>query len=79
MSAYESLEDYTADVKAARDAYAADMAVQQGLCATCRRNKRDDSGRGHRECWTCRHERYPVPDLAAKRRLRDLAAKGAVA
>lgn len=52
MSTYPSLDAYNADVVAARDAYQADQAVAEGLCATCQTNKRD----GHmRQCWTCRH------------------------
>jgi hypothetical protein len=53
MNTYPTLAAYTADVEAARNAYAADMAVQIGLCAVCQTRQRD--GR-HRRCWTCRHD-----------------------
>ena len=46
-----TLAAYTADVEAARNAYAADMAVQNGLCAACQAKPKD----GHsRRCWSCR-------------------------
>lgn len=56
---YPSLEAYTADVERARDAYAADMAVQNGLCAVCKRRKRDrrDSTSLFRQCGTCRRQK----------------------
>jgi hypothetical protein len=51
VNTYLSLDAYTADVIAAREAYAADMAVQNGLCAVCETRKKD----GHmRRCWKCR-------------------------
>jgi hypothetical protein len=53
MSTYRSLDDYNADVKAARDAYAADQRVAAGFCETGDGRKRDEH---RRKCWTCRHE-----------------------
>lgn len=53
MSSYRSLDDYNADVKAARDAYAADRRVAAGFCETGDGRKRDER---RRKCWTCRHE-----------------------
>lgn len=49
-----SIEDYTAGVIAARDAYRADRLVEQGICASCERRKRDW---WPRKCWTCRHQK----------------------
>lgn len=51
MKTYPSLDAYNADIIAAREAYNADMAVQNGLCAECKTRNRD--GR-HRTCRTCR-------------------------
>lgn len=51
MKTYPTLAAYTADVVAARKAYAADMAVADGLCATCKTRKKDQH---HRLCHTCR-------------------------
>jgi len=52
---YPSLEAYTADVIAARDAYAADRRVEAGFCEDgC--GRRRDVGAGCRKCWTCRHK-----------------------
>lgn len=48
---YDSIEDYTADVERARDAYAADEAVQAGLCSVCQERPKD---RRNRRCRTCR-------------------------
>jgi hypothetical protein len=53
MKTYPSLDAYNADVTAAREAYAADMAVREGLCADCKWRKRDKAGR-KRLCTTCR-------------------------
>lgn len=49
---YPDLDAYNADVIAARAAYADDMAVQDGYCASCKQRKKDGQ---HRRCWTCRH------------------------
>lgn len=53
MKTYATLAAYNADVEAARNAYAADMAVQDGLCGECKTRKRDKAGR-KRLCTTCR-------------------------
>jgi hypothetical protein len=51
VSTYPNLDAYNADIEKARNAYAADMAVQQGLCAVCQTSKKD----GHmRRCGRCR-------------------------
>lgn len=50
MNTYSTLAAYTADVVAARDAYAEDEAVRAGLCCVCKDRKRDGK---HRRCWTC--------------------------
>lgn len=55
VSTYPSFGAYNADVRAARDAYNADMAVAVGLCAECKRRKRDKAGR-KRLCTTCRRD-----------------------
>ena len=47
------LTTYTADVEAARNAYAADRAVTAGLCAVCQVRRKE--GRARR-CLTCRRE-----------------------
>jgi hypothetical protein len=52
VSTYLSMEAYTADIEAARQAYREDQTAAQGLCVICERRKRD--GR-NRRCWTCRH------------------------
>lgn len=51
---YPSIEAYTADVIAARNAYANDMSVQLGLCVICHERKIDPS---RRKCWGCRKNR----------------------
>lgn len=53
MSTYPSLDEYNADIMAARAAYAADMAVESGMCAVCK-VRRIDAPR--RKCWSCRHD-----------------------
>lgn len=51
MNTYPSLAAFNADTEAAKNAYAADMAVQNGLCAVCQTSKKD----GHmRRCSRCR-------------------------
>jgi hypothetical protein len=55
---YDSLDDYNADVIAAREAYAADEAVRNGLCAVCKERRRHNSGHKlSRRCWECRRAR----------------------
>lgn len=51
MKTYPNLAAYNTDVQAAREAYAADMAVQNGLCAECKTRKKDGH---HRLYHTCR-------------------------
>jgi hypothetical protein len=51
MSRYQTLDDYTRDVTAARDAYAADQAVVRGLCGTCQQQPL--VRRQGRVCWKC--------------------------
>lgn len=53
MNAYPALAEYNRDTLAARHAYHADIAVQDGLCASCKWRKRDTAGR-KRLCTTCR-------------------------
>lgn len=53
MSTYDSIADYTADVIAARGAYAADQRVAAGFCESGDGRVKD--GR-NRKCWTCRHQ-----------------------
>lgn len=48
---YETVAEYTADVVAARKAYAADQEVAEGFCETGDGRK----GGGRRRCWMCRH------------------------
>lgn len=50
---YPSIEAYTADVIAARDAYRADQLAAEGICPTCEKNQRDD----HSQCRACREGR----------------------
>lgn len=52
---YDSIEDYTADVIASREAYAADERVRAGFCATgCGRRKNKHAQA--RKCWQCQRE-----------------------
>lgn len=53
MNAYQSIDRFNAEALAARHAYHADIAVQDGLCASCKWRKRDTAGR-KRLCTTCR-------------------------
>lgn len=50
-----TLDEFNAGTQAARNAYAADMAVQNGHCAVCKVNRRDGTGR--RRCRGCRSAR----------------------
>lgn len=54
MNTYQALADYNADTLAARNAYRADTAVNDGYCGHCLRRKRDQ---GRRICRTCRQMR----------------------
>lgn len=56
MNTYYSLDAYTADVQAARDAYNADRRVKAGFCETGDGRAKD--GRS-RKCWACRHGEAP--------------------
>lgn len=56
MSYYESIEEYTAEVILARNAYAADMEVQEGRCEKACGRKREKSN-GSRRCDACRKSR----------------------
>lgn len=53
MSTYDSLDDYNADVIAAREAYAADQRVAEGYCENGDGRRRDGY---HRRCWACGHK-----------------------
>jgi hypothetical protein len=53
VSTYDSIEEYTADVQAARDAYATDRLVEDGWCENdCGRRK----GGFRRTCNQCLRE-----------------------
>ena len=52
MNAYRYIDEFNRDTLAARHAYHADIAVQDGLCGTCKTRKRDQR---RRLCWSCRH------------------------
>lgn len=51
MTTYPTLAAFNADTERAKNAYAADTAVQNGLCAVCQVQRKD--GR-MRRCWRCR-------------------------
>jgi hypothetical protein len=53
VSTYDSLDAYTADVIAAREAYAADQRVAAGYCETGDGRKRHAQCR---KCWACRRK-----------------------
>lgn len=53
MSTYPSLDDYNADVTAAREAYRADESVRNGYCAICHERPRETKIRSRR-CRRCR-------------------------
>lgn len=54
MSTYDSLDDYNADVIAAREAYAADRLVEAGYCEKGCGRRRDKKGRRCKSCWNPR-------------------------